>query len=262
MSESDLHGVPPGLLRAGRIVSRTLDLLAVEAVPGASTRRLAARAAEVIASLGGVPVMATCVNAAGVAFGHAASICIDEEVTHAKPSSRLLRAGDVATIDVAASFEDGDGRWHADAARPIVVAAGDAHAARGGRLMEAALAVHRACEASVRAGVRWGACAEAALAEAASRRCRVVGACAGHGIGRRLHEDLRLGFDPSDGTWDHVLAVGETITVEPVVCEGTEAAVLVETDDGWTTLEATGRWSAYRETTVTVTAAGAVTIAG
>lgn len=226
-----------------------------------STRRLAMRAAEIIVSLGGVPAMVTCVNAAGASFGHAASICVDEEATHARPSSRLLRGGDVATIDVAAAIEDADGRWHADAARPIVVAGGDVPGTRGVRVTEAALAAHQACEERIRAGVRWGTCAEAALEAAKARGCRVVGACAGHGIGRRLHEALRLGFDPSDGTWDHVLVAGETLTVEPVVCEGSQAPLLVETDDGWTTLEARGRWSGYRETTVVVTASGAVRIA-
>lgn len=124
------------------------------------------------------------------------------------------------------------------------------------------MAAHRACESRVRAGTRWGACAQAALETAAAMGCRVVGACAGHGIGRRLHDGPRLGFDPSDGTWDRVLAAGEAITIEPVVCEGPEEPLLVETDDGWTTLEARGRWSGYRETTVVVTSSGAARIAG
>ena len=262
MSDPELHGVPPGLLRAGRVVSGTLDILAAEFGPGVSTRRVAERAAEIVASLGGAAAMAACVNARGVPFGFAASICVDEELSHARPSSRLLRPGDVATVDVAASIEDDAGCWHADAARPIVVPDSGGTVARGDRLVEAALAAHRACESRVRAGVRWGTCARAALEAAASMGCRVAGACAGHGIGRRLHEEPRLGFDPSDGTWDRVLALGEAITIEPVVCEGLEEPLLVETDDGWTTLEARGRWSGYRETTVVVTATGAARIAG
>ena len=262
MSDLELQGVPPGLLRAGRIVSGTLDILMAEVGPGAVSRRMAERAAQIVASLGGVPAMAACVNARGVAFGFGASICVNEELTHARPSSRLLRRGDVTTIDVAACVADDTGVWHADAARPVVVPGAGGPQAKGDRLVEAALEVHRACESRVRAGARWGACAEAALGAAAAMGCRVVGACAGHGIGRRLHEDLRLGFDPTDGTWDRVLAAGEAITIEPVVCEGLEEPLLVETDDGWTTLEARGRWSVYRETTVVVTAAGAARIAG
>lgn len=261
MSDSDLHGVPPGMLRAGRVVSRTLDLLEREAVPRVSTRWLAARAAEIIASLGGVPAMASCENARGVPFGHAASVCVNEEVTHAQPSARLLREGDLATIDVAVGVEEADVAWHADAARSIVVPGETNGDGRGERLLRATLAVHQACEGRVRAGVRWGECAEAALEAAAASGCRVVGACAGHGIGRRLHEWPRFGFDPADGTFDRVLDVGDTLTVEPVVCEGTDAATLIETADGWTTLEARGRWSGYRETTLVVTATGAARIA-
>lgn len=262
MSDVDLHDVPPGLLRAGRVVSGTLDILVAEIGPGVITRHMAERAADIVASLGGVPAMVTCVNAGGVAFGFGASICVNEELTHARPSSRLLRPGDVATIDVAACVADDTGLWHADAARPVVVPGAGGPGAKGDRLVEAAMAVHRACESRVRAGARWGSCAEAALGAAAAAGCRVVDACAGHGIGRRLHECLRLGFDPSDGTWDRVLAAGEAITIEPVVCEGLEEPLLVETDDGWTTLEARGRWSVYRETTVMVTATGAAGIAG
>ena len=264
MCDLELQGVPPGLLRAGRVVSGTLDALVTHAVPGVSTRALATRAAEIIASLGGEPAMPECINPAGTGFDAAACLCLNEEVTHAKPSARLLRVGDALTIDVAARVQGVDGRWHADAARSMVVpgaVATGVRPVRAERIVAAALAAHEACERSMRAGVTWGACAAAARRVAAEAGCRLAVACAGHGIGRHLHEGVRFGFEETDGTWDRVLRVGDILTVEPVVCEGLESPVLVETHDGWTTLEATGRWSAYRETTVAVTATGVVRVA-
>ncbi len=265
MSDVDLHDVPPGLLRAGRVVSGTLDAIVAQANPGISTRILAGRAAEVIAALGGVPAMPDCVNAAGTRFDAAACLCVNEEVTHARPSSRRLRPGDVLTIDVAAHVDDVDGRWHADAARSFVVPGampGGVRPARGERIAAAAVAAHEACVRAMRAGVTWGACASAACRAATQAGCRLVLACSGHGIGRRLHEETRYGFDEAGGGWDRILRAGDILTVEPVVCEGIESPVLVETHDGWTTLEARGRWTAYRETTVIVTTTGAVRVAG
>ncbi|HEV2359847.1 MAG TPA: M24 family metallopeptidase, partial [bacterium] len=82
----------------------------------------------------------------------------------------------------------------------------------------------------------------------------VVREFAGHGVGRRLHEEPQV---PNFGRRGAgvVLRPGMTLAIEPMINAGT-AAVTIDRD-GWTVRTADGRPSAHFEHTVAVTDAGA-----
>src|SRR6188474_1079600 len=106
---------------AGRIVAEVLALVEAELRPGVSTGHLDRLAERHIRSAGAVPSFK--------GYGHKsnpfpASLCIslDDEVVHGIPGERLIRDGQIVSVDAGAIFDG----WHGDGARTFVV--GDAPA--------------------------------------------------------------------------------------------------------------------------------------
>src|SRR5579859_1179396 len=98
---------------AGQVVAAALDAAAAAVAPGVSTADLDDIASERIAAAGAVP------SFLGY-HGYPATVCtcVNDEVVHGIPSrSRVLRDGDVVSIDCGASVRG----WHADAALTVGV---------------------------------------------------------------------------------------------------------------------------------------------
>ena len=87
---------PRSLRRAGALLWRTLDDLAGAALPGVRTKDLADLAKARIEEAGAEAVF---LSDGQPRFPGAAAITINEEVSHAPPGHRLLRRGDLVTID-------------------------------------------------------------------------------------------------------------------------------------------------------------------
>ena len=100
----------------GRVVAATLEALRRAVRPGITTGELDAIAAGVFAAHGARsgPILT---------YGYPASICVsvDDEVVHAIPGNRVLSAGQLVTVDVAAELDG----FHADAARTVPVGSVD-----------------------------------------------------------------------------------------------------------------------------------------
>ncbi|MGH7933040.1 MAG: M24 family metallopeptidase, partial [Candidatus Binataceae bacterium] len=77
---------------------------------------------------------------------------------------------------------------------------------------------------------------------------------AGHGIGRRLHEDPQVPNYFRTGMPNPRLQEGMVLAIEPMINEGT--ADLEILDDGWTAVTADGKLSAHFEHSIAITAAG------
>src|SRR3981081_3335727 len=108
-----------GLQRAGSVVAATLKALRKAVRPGVTTGELDTIAADLFAAHGARsgPILT---------YRYPASICIsvDDEVVHAIPGPRRLKAGQLVTLDVAAEVDG----FHADAAVTVPVGAVDARA--------------------------------------------------------------------------------------------------------------------------------------
>src|SRR5438477_11163684 len=98
--------------RAGRIVAEVLALVESELKPGISTGHLDRLAEKYIRANGAVP------SFKGY-HGYPASLCIsvDDEVVHGIPGDRIIRDGQIVSIDAGAIYEG----WHGDGARTYLV---------------------------------------------------------------------------------------------------------------------------------------------
>src|SRR5690625_6502168 len=103
--------------RAGLVVAELHRAVREAAVPGATTNDLDEVAAGVIAENGATP------NFLGY-YGFPKTICtsVNEEVVHGIPADRVLREGDLLSVD-AGAVVDG---WHGDAAFSMVIGTGSA----------------------------------------------------------------------------------------------------------------------------------------
>ncbi len=161
-------------------------------------------------------------NLRGLGFPAPIAVSVSNVAAHGVPGERLLEPGDLVTIDCAAQRA---GFW-ADCA--ITVCAGDPS--------DSARTVLLASQAATEAGclvlAEGGGIADVSRAvreAAAAWGCVVLPVCAGHGIGRDLHQAPVSPYLPYDaGSGERPQGV---MTVEPVVASGPCELTVLE--DGW-----------------------------
>ena len=180
-------------------------------------------------------------------FPKSSCISVNEEVIHAIPGERVLREGDIVTVDV--------GLWHervcVDAARTWAVGQINAESRR---LIDATAAALKAGVAAARDGARVGEISAAVQAVADREHLGIVRHFTGHGVGLALHEEPSI---PNYGraTDGPVLREGQTICIEPMLTlGGNEVSTL---PDGWTVVTIDGSRAAQIEHTLLITATGA-----
>jgi methionyl aminopeptidase len=222
---------------AARLVARTLQRLGREVRPGVTTAELDRLAEEFITAHGGRP-----------AFkgyrGFPATICpsVNEEVVHAIPGPRVLKAGDLIGIDVGVE-KDG---YYGDAAFTFPVGEVSDEARR---LLEVTRGALTQGIAQARAGNRVGDISHAIQVYVEQHGFSVVRALVGHGIGREMHEEPQVpNFGPPDR--GPRLMAGQVLAIEPMVNVG--APEVMTKSDGWTVVTSDGSLSAHFEHTVAV----------
>jgi len=180
--------------------------------------------------------------------GFPASICasVNEEVVHGIPGGRVLKSGDIISVDLGVIYEG----YQGDAAFTMGV----------GEIDRLARDLIAATEASLYAGIeqarpgnRLGDVSAAIEREASSRGFAVVREYVGHGIGRQMHEDPPI---PNFGTPGEgpLLRQGMTMALEPMVNIGDWRTKVLK--DNWTVVTLDGSLSAHFEHTVAITANG------
>jgi methionyl aminopeptidase len=231
---------------AGLLVGRTLEMLAAEVRPGVTTLELDRLAEEFIRSHGGVPNFQLVPG-----YSHTLCTSVNEEVVHGIPGNRVLREGDVVSVDCGAEVAG----WNGDAAFTAVVGGPEA-----GRPEDVALIA--ATEASLYAGIvamrvgdrlyAVGDAVERSLEAAAERDGLVYGVIedyVGHGIGTQMHMDPQI---PNYAVRDTgpKLVDGFTGAIEPMVTLGTTDTTVLA--DDWTVVTADGSRAAHWEHSVAV----------
>lgn len=224
--------------QAGRIVAETLAVLSEYVRPGVATRELDTRAYRTITKQGATP------SFKGYR-GFPASLCvsINEEVVHGIPDKRVLKEGDIVSLDVGACYKG----YHGDSAVTLPVGAIDE---RVQALLVAGQAGLAAAIAASRNGNRLGDVSNAVQSVVEAQGFSVVREYTGHGVGRDLHEDpLVPNFGPpNQGV---LLRPGMTFALEPMINLG-EWATQVR-PNGWTVITRDGSWSAHFEHTIAIT---------
>ncbi len=226
---------------AGQVVAVTKAVLRDALRPGIVTAELDRLAEKEIRRHGAEP------SFKGL-YGFPATICVslNEQVVHGIPSDRVVRAGDVISVDVGAVV----GGFHADSAFTVGVGTISDEAQR---LIDATRESLERGIAEAKAGARIGDISAAVQSHAEALQYGVVRQYVGHGIGRDLHEDPQV---PNFGTAGRgpLLHEGMTLAIEPMLNIGTwETEVL---DDNWTVVTADGSLSAHFEDTIAITANG------
>jgi methionyl aminopeptidase len=222
---------------SSRIVHDTLVMLGREIRPGITTRRLERMAQEYIRSMGGY-------SAFKGYHGYPGHICtsIDEQVVHGIPSDRMLRDGEIISIDVGVRKNG----YIGDAAMTFAV----------GQVSEDRLQLMRVTEeallrgiAQARSGNHLSDIGHAIQTYVESFGYGVVRNLVGHGVGRELHEPPEVPNygEPGRGP---VLKTGMCLAIEPMITMGSYEVRLLR--DGWTVVTEDHQPSAHFEHTIAI----------
>ncbi|MBQ3135634.1 MAG: type I methionyl aminopeptidase [Oscillospiraceae bacterium] len=224
--------------KAGRITAQARALAGSMVAPGVTTKQIDKAVREFIKSCGAKPSF---LGYAG--FPGSACISVNEEVIHGIPGPRVLREGDIVSIDVGAYF----GGFHGDCAATFPC----------GQVSDEALRLIEVTRQSfwegikfARKGFRVSDISHAVQQYVESNGFSVVREYVGHGVGAKLHEPPNV---PNFGPAGHGarLMPGMTLAVEPMVNAGEKDIRVLK--DGWTVVTRDGALSAHYENTILVT---------
>ena len=232
------------MMREACVISARALKLAGEAVePGVTTAQIDTIIRRYIESQGATP------SFLGYG-GYPASACIsvNETVIHGIPDKRVIKAGDIVSIDVGACFNG----FHGDNAATF--AAGEISPKAQALLDATRESLYEGIAQAV-AGNRIGDIGSAVQRYVEMRGYSVVRQFVGHGVGTNLHEDPSVPNFGTPGRGPRLLP-GMTLAIEPMInMGGPEVRVL---KDGWTTVTTDGEPSAHFEHTVAITKDGPV----
>lgn len=225
-----------------RIVGETLQLVKSYAKPGVTTLELDKIAEDYIRSNNGIPAFKGYSQAGS--FDFPGSICssIDDEVVHGIPSNRVLKEGEILSVDVGVEKNG----YFGDAA--LSVAIGKISDEKEKLMTVTEKSLYLGIEQAI-AGNRIGSISETVQKYVEDNNFSVVRDLCGHGVGRFLHEEPQV---PNFGKKNSgpIIKNGMTIAIEPMVNLGTWKVEVA--DDGWTILTADGLPSAHFEHTIAI----------
>lgn len=230
--------------KASQIVAEILNELEAAAKPGVSTLELDRLAEDATRRRGAKPAFKG-YKPHDTTYHHSLCVSINEEIVHGIPrAGRRLKHGDIVGLDFGVSYNG----YFGDAARTIAIGTVSADAQRLMRVTRAAL---YAGIDKARAGNRVSDIARAVQSTAEEAGYTVVTEFAGHGIGRRLHEDPQVPNYFRPGMPNPRLLPGMVLAIEPMVNQGgPELEILA---DRWTAVTADRKLSAHFEHSVAIT---------
>ena len=231
--------------RAGKITAAARALAGEMVKPGVTTQEIDRAVEHFIRKQGAVPSFLHFPGPPGVrAFPGSVCACVNDEIIHGIPGKRVLREGDIVSVDVGAYI----GGYHGDCAGTYPC----------GQVSDEALRLIRVTQDSffeglkfAREGYRLSDISHAVQTFVEANGYSVVREYVGHGIGRNMHEAPEV---PNYGKPGHGprLLWGMTLAVEPMVNAGT--AAIKQMSDGWTVKTADGKYAAHYENTILITA--------
>ncbi len=229
---------------AGQINAEALQAAADAAVPGATTADLNSAAESVLKKHG---VFSPFYKYPG-AYPYPASttVSVNEELVHGIPGKRVLKEGDIVSIDCGAVYEG----FVADSAITVPI----------GQVSENTQKLLDVTEESLYIGIekmvvdnRVGDVSSAIQNFVESHGFFVTREYTGHGVGREMHEGPQV---PNYGLPGRglIFRPGMTIALEPMVLVGTPATRVLK--DQWTVISYDRSLTAHFEHSVAVTENG------
>jgi len=224
--------------RAGKITAAARALAGEMVKPGVTTHEIDSAVERFIRKQGAVPSFLHY-------NGFPASVCIsvNDEIIHGIPGKRVLREGDIVSVDVGAYI----GGFHGDCAATFPC----------GKISQEAQDLIDVTRQSffegigfAREGHRLQDISAAVQSYVERHGFSVVREYVGHGVGAKMHESPEI---PNYGRPGHGprLLRGMTLAIEPMVNAG--SAAITQLSDGWTVKTADGKWAAHYENTILIT---------
>lgn len=233
--------------KAAEIVAEVLLQLEKNLKPGMQTSHLDNIAEEMIIKRGAIPAFKGYMGKLSKRpYPSTICISINEEVVHGIPGKRIIREGDLVSVDVGVKYKG----FFGDSARSFKV--GDVGKTKE-RLYNATLDALNISIDKCYIGNHLSDISNAIETRASRDNFSVVKDFVGHGIGKKMHEEpqiLNYG-PPGQGP---VLKRGMVLAIEPMINAGISDVRIL--DDGWTVVTADRKCSCHFEDTIAITEKG------
>ena len=219
------------------LVGKTLAEVARVIGPGVKTIDLDRLAEEFIRSHGAVPAFKGYNG-----FPYTLCISVNEQVVHGFPGERLLREGDIVSVDCGTLKND----FYGDSAYTFAI--GEVEEEVKMLMKRTRESLYKGIEMAVE-GKRVGDIGFAVQQYVERYGYSVVRDLVGHGVGRNLHEKPEVPNYGRRGTGAQ-LGNGMVIAIEPMINLGIKN--VIQESDGWTIRTADRKPSAHFEHTVAI----------
>jgi len=225
-----------------RIVAETLQLMKRKIAPGVATLELDEIAEDYIASNNAIPAFKGYSQGGAPGFPKSVCISVDAEVVHGIPNGRILKEGEIVSLDVGVLKNN----YYGDAA--ITVPVGAVSEEKKNLLEVTEKSLYKGIE-QAKAGNKIHDISASVQKYVEDNGFSVVRDLCGHGVGKYLHEEPSIPNFGMNGT-GITIKNGMTLAIEPMVNAGGYA--VVTGSDGWTVITADGSPSAHYEHTILV----------
>jgi len=223
---------------AAQVAAKTLAAISQEVKPGVTTEYLDKIAEKMIREQGAEPVF---IGYRG--YRHATCISVNEQVVHGIPGAKVLREGDIVSLDVGTKMNG----YCGDCALTVPVG----HITpKQTKLLRVGKEALKAAIRQARRGQHLGDISAAVQRTTEKNGFSVVRDLYGHGIGRDLHEEPLIPNygQPGEGP---ELKAGMVLAIEPMLTLGTWKIKTLA--DGWTVVTEDQSWACHFEKTVLIT---------
>ena len=233
------------MMEGGRILARVMKEIEKQVKPGVATKELDKVAQDLVLRLGAKPAFldhADEKDRSSKPFPAGLCTSVNEEIVHTLPSSRVLKEGDIITLDFGVFFKD----FYTDMAITLPV----------GKVLPEAQRLIRVTKKALKRGIKkakvgntFGDIGNTIQRYVEGQGFGVVRELCGHGIGRKLHEDPQILNYGSRKTGPEIKE-GMVFCLEPMVTIGDWHLKKSKDDFGFETKD--GSLSAHFEDTLAI----------
>lgn len=229
------------MVQGGKKLRIVVAKLIPSVKPGVSTEEIDKKAEELIKKQGAEPSFQK-------VRGYFWSTClsINEQVVHTPPSKRIIKEGDVFTLDIGVYFRG----FHTDFATTFIV--GKKKDKETEKFLDVGRQTLKKALEKVKMGNFLGEVSETIESEITKHGLFVLKELTGHGIGRELHEDPTIpGFLPRPKEKTVKVRPGLVVAIEVIYSKGTDA-IVYEKDSDWSLVTDDQSLSACFEHTIAI----------
>ncbi len=231
-----------GIKKANQIIAKIYeDVIPPYLKAGITTREIDQIIDDYIRKCGARPA---CIGVEGIygPFPSATCISVNEEVVHGIPGDRVIKNGDIVSLDIVTELDG----FFGDSAKTFMIGEVDEESKK---LLEVTKKSRAVGIENAVVGNRIGDIGHSVQHFVEKNGFSVVRDFAGHGVGLALHEDPMI---PNYGRAGRGLKIenGMVLAIEPMVNVGTYKIAIMP--DGWTVVTRDGKRSAHFEHSVAI----------